>query len=244
MPSRYTRDELIRIAISMAQVPNLEHHDIPNGVVQVDAFAIQWLQDILDFWYHMVPFSSTVTKTSVPVLAQTNDIPLPDDFILDVRNGYIVQATSETTSKRRTHRVPLQTWINRDLYYQSTTNPSHNTCPGFYMIQDGMLKVTPQSSVARSAELWYYALPPILESHQKPTFPNDYVITEYIRIRALEWCRAIEPGIAQKFCDKIMASMKANGLLNEPEDDAIPFDDLTYRHHGTGQTAFSWMGPT
>src|SRR6267143_459704 len=90
MPNRYNRDELIKIALNMANLPNLNIHDMPDGVVQQDAHCIQWLQDILDFWYHMVPFSSAVTVTTLTCLANTSTMQLPDDFILDVRNGYLV----------------------------------------------------------------------------------------------------------------------------------------------------------
>lgn len=243
MPNRYERDELIRIALNMAQVPNLQQHDIPDGVVQPDAYSIQWLQDILDFWYHMVPFSSTVVKVSITIPANTTEILLPTDFILDVRNGLITQTHDNVNSKKRLIRVPLQKWINRDLYYTNLTDFSQvsNRHPLFYMIQGLYAKVTPQAAISRASELWYYALPAALASNEKPIFPNDYVITEYIRIRALEWCHAFEPGTAQKFCDKIVAGMRAGGLLNEPEDDEIPFDTLVYSHPGN-QQGYAWMG--
>lgn len=236
----------------MAQLPNLTVHDIPNNVVQGDAFAIQWLQDILDFWYHMVPFSATVKTTVLNAVANQGYIVLPSDFILDVRNGYTVQKTAgDATSKRRVIRVPLQKFINRRLFYQTTTTADY---PYFYCIQgdDGIvatqqqhMQITPTPDISTVGELWYYALPAILNSDQKPKFPNDYVCTEYIRIRALEWARIYEPGTAHKFCDRIVAGMKAAGLMNEPEDDEIPFDDLTFRKRdgrGLYSTTYAWMG--
>lgn len=238
MPNRYCRDELIVTALNMSQAVQLIRHDCPDGVVQIDAYSIQWLQDIIDFWYHMVPFSSGVTDIQLNIPAHTTEIPVPENFILDVRNGYIIQQTDSLTSKRRMIRVPLQKWINRDLSYQGQTADSSI----FYMVQGRVIKVTPQSSTVKQARLWYYFLPPALYSEEKPLFPNDYVIVEYLRIRALEWCRHFEPGTAQKFCDKIVGGMKAAGLMNEPETDEIPFDELTYHPHGRID-AYSWLGP-
>ncbi len=249
MPNRYARDELIKIALQMVQLPNLEVHDMPNGVVQPNAFAIQWLQDILDFWYHMVPFSATVKSTALNCVANQNYVTLPSDFILDVRNGFVVERIpGNAASKRRVIRVPLQKFINRRLLYQTSTNVDY---PNFYCIQGDddnvstqfqRMQITPTPSISTNGELWYYALPATLESNQKPKFPNDYVCAEYIRIRALEWARVYEPGTAHKFCEKVIAGMKSAGLMNEPEDDEIPFDDLTFRRGYEGGTAYAWMG--
>ena len=250
MPSRYVRDELIIKALDMAQVPNLNSHDIPGNVVQQDAYAIGWIQDIIDFWYHMVPFSSTVTNVSLNCVANSDQITLPSDFILDVRNGYLVETVpSTTTSMKRVIRVPLQKWLNRQVVFQNPANTVNH--PYFYVVQGKtaaglqLLKVTPTPTINTVGTLWYYQLPPILDANDKPTFPNDYCIVEYVRIRALEWCRAYDPGTSQKFCDKIVAGMKANGLMNEPEDDELPFDQLQYRKTIDYRTAYTygWMGP-
>lgn len=248
MPNRYTRDEIIKIALDMAQLPNISIHDIPNGVVQSDAFSIQWLQDILDFWYHMVPFSATVTSTTLNCVANQSYVNLPSDFILDVRNGYLVETVAnDTLSKRRLHRVPLQKFINRRLHSQRSTNIIH---PYFYCIHDEdttlkvqRLHVSPTPTQNVNGELYYYKLPARLEANDRPKTVNDYVCIEYIRIRALEMARVFEPGTAHKFCDKIVAGMKAAGLMNEPEDDEIPMDELVYRSGGGGYNTYSWMGP-
>jgi len=250
MPNRYTRDELINIALNMAQLPNLDQHDIPGGVVQPDAFSVQWLQDILDFWYHMVPFSATVDRVSLTATAQSDTVVLPGDFILDVRNGYLVQTVpGNSLSLRRRKRMPLQKFISRQLRYQTAANVDY---PLFYCVQGvdpttgyQTMKITPTPQIATVGQLWYYKLPAALTSSAVPHFPNDYVCLEYIRIRALEWARLYDPGTAQKFCEKIVAGMKSAGLMNEPEDDEIPFDDdvyvrqQSYENHAT----YAWMGP-
>ncbi len=238
----------------MVNLPNLNIHDMPEGVVQPDAYCIQWLQDILDFWYHMVPFSSTVTSADLTCLANTGTIQLPDDFILDVRNGYLVPIIpGDSLSLRRRVRVSFQKFLNRYIYYQKQNSALY---PIFYTILGGIIdqtgistkqtiQVTPKPIVDVPGKLWYYKLPAKLKDNTRPDFPNDYVCTEYLRIRALEWARIYDPGTAQKFCDKIVAGMKAAGLMNEPEDDEIPFDDVTFRNKsnmGIYSTSYAWMG--
>lgn len=249
MPNRYSRDELITIALNMVQLPNLEQHDVPNEVVQPDAFSVQWLQDILDFWYHMVPFSAAVDRVSLTATANSDTILLPTDFILDVRNGYTVQTVvGDSQSYKRRRRVPLQKFITRQLAYQRLDDATY---PYFYCVQGvdtatgrQTLKITPTPTIATLGQLWYYKLPSVLASADIPRFPNDYVCLEYIRIRALEWARIYDPGTAQKFCEKIVAGMKAAGLMNEPEDDEIPMDDEVYvrQQQQGGYTTYAWMG--
>lgn len=252
MPNRYVRDEIISIALNVLQLPNLEIHDMPNGVVQSDAYCIQWLQDILDFWYHMVPFSATVVSAALNCTANQSYITLPSDFILDVRNGYLIQAVEgDSLSFKRIYRVPLQKFINRQLASQKYTNVKY---PIFYSVigddnniltQQQLMQITPTPTVSTIGRLWYYKLPAVLQSNERPKFPNDYVCIEYLRIRALEWARIMEPGTAQRFCDKIVAGMKANGLINEPEDDEIPFDSLVYHkpYSLTNNSTYVWLGP-
>ena len=250
MPNRYARDELIAIALNMLQLPNLEVHDMPDGIVQQDAFCIQWLQDILDFWYHMVPFSATVVSATLNCTANQSYVTLPADFILDVRNGYLIQTVpGDSLSLRRITRVPLQKFINRQLLSQRSTDVKY---PLFYSVigddnnmatQQQLMQVAPTPTISTIGKLWYYKLPAVLQSNEKPKFPNDYVCVEYLRIRALEWAHIAQPGTAQRFCDKIVAGMKANGLMNEPEDDEIPFDELTYHKRGfLGNSTYAWMG--
>jgi len=240
VPNRYTRDQLIIKAITMSQAGNVERHDCPDGVVLPDAYSIGWMQDILDWWYHMFPFSSTVTKVSLNCTANSDSITLPSDFILDVRNGYHVQRTpGDNLSFQKVFRIPLQKFINRQLYYQGASNIKF---PSYYNIQGRIMKIVPTPIISTVGQLWYYKLPTVLGTDDIPDFPNDYVIVEYLRIRALEFVRVHDPGTAQKFCDKIVGSMKAAGLMNEPEDDEIPFDDLVNRPSPGHLNTYSWMG--
>lgn len=251
MPNRYTRDELIIKMLDMVNLPNLKISEAPNNVVKQGAMSIGWLQDIIDFWFHMCPFSATVKKITLNATAHSDTILLPDDFILDVRNGYLIQEIpSDNLSYKRILRVPTQKFINRELAFQKSSNVNY---PYFYCVMDydtieqvQLMKITPTPDIATQGKLYYYALPPVLSAGEKPRFPNDYVCIEYMRIRALEWSNLMEPGTAQKFCDKIVGGMKAAGLMNEPEDNEIPFDDLTFRKRGVDNAAYNsygWMGP-
>jgi hypothetical protein len=245
MINRYTRDELIMAALQMADVPSLIPIDMPDGVITEDAMSVGWLQEILDFWYTKVPFSCTIKKSTLTIAANSQTLEMPDDFILDVRDGLIVQDTSATDSKTRKYRTPLQDWITIDLSYQGRTDiktPYWYTVLYDEELDKTIMKTTPVTNEDRSAELWYYQLPPKLGPNQRPRFVSDYIIKEYIRIRALEWCRAYEPGTAQKFCDKLVGGMKAGGLLNEPENTRIPFAHDSFLPKPNA-TPFTWMGP-
>ena len=248
MPNRYCRDELIKIALQMSQAPNLEVHDMPNGVVQQDAFSIQWLQNIIDFWHHMIPFSTTAVKAPLTCTAHDDTIILPADFILDVRNGLLVQTIpGDNNSYKRKRRTPLQKFINRQLLFQGALDVKY---PEYYCIvgDDGIIttqyqtmKITPTPTIATNCYLWYYKLPPILQAHHKPKMPDDQVCLEYLRLRAHEFIGILQPGTAQKYCDGLISRMKASGLMNEPEDDEIPFDEQVYRRIGD-TSPYNWMG--
>ena len=251
MPNRYTRDEIILVALGMAQLANLERHDAPFGVVVPEAFSLQWLQDILDFWYHIAPFSATVVKIPINCTTNSDTIILPADFILDVRNGLLVQTVpNDIRSYKRAIRVPLQKFINRQIHTQQQAGDVKY--PAFYCIvgDDGVITtqyqtmlVAPTPTIATQCQLWYYQLPALLTATQKPKFPDDYACIEYIRLRALEWAGIMTPGTAKKFCTDIVAQYKAAGLLNEPEDDEIPMDEQVYRRGSSNRHAvYGWMG--
>jgi hypothetical protein len=195
----------------------------------------------------MVPFSASIEKTPLIGTANNDTITLPSDFILDVRNGVLVQAIpGDVNSYHRIHRVSLQKFLNRKLRVQGQQNvkfPIYYNIHGIDEVNDDrqVLNITPTPTINTTSQLWYYSLPPKLDAGKRPRFPNDYVCIEYLRIRALEHANIIDPGTAQKFCDTIVGGMKAAGLMNEPEDDEIPFNDLTYRTGGRS-ASYSWMG--
>jgi hypothetical protein len=250
VPNRLTRDQIILEAVNTINTGNFRTANAPNGVVLQTAPAIGWLQNIIDFWHHMVPFSATIKRVRCDAVANQDYILAPTDLIVDVRNGYLVQTIpSDANSLVRRHRVSLQKFINRKLTFQKSTNINY---PTYYCLQDydevaesQMIQITPTPNIATVGYLYYYAMPPALTAGKRPKVPNDYVCVEYVKIRAMEWLNLYEPGTAQKFCDKIVSGMKAAGLLNEPEDDEVPFDDLTFIHGNAsaGYDVFSMIGP-
>jgi hypothetical protein len=252
MPNRLVRDQIILEVVEMVNLGNFRTATAPHGVVLQHAPAIGWLQYIVDFYHHTVPFSSTVKLlTPLPCIARQDYLTLPDDFIVDMRNGYVVQTIpSDTNSLQRTHRVSSQKFLTRKLWGQRATNITY---PIFYNIvgkeptSDAQrMVITPTPTINTVGYLCYYALPPVMAAGDKPGIPNaDYICTEYVRIRAMEWANLYEPGTAQKFTDKLVVVLKAGGLLNEPEDDDVPFDDLTFipGSYSQGYDVFSMMGP-
>lgn len=246
MPNRYTRDQIITKALELSLLPNLEVNDAPNGVVMPNAFTINWLQDIIDFWYHIVPFSTTITKVTLNATANVSTISLPSDFIVDVRNGYLHQTiVGDSLSYARTRRLPLQKFITRQLSYQkASTQVLFSTCYSIAGIDASgkqVMNIAPTPTIATLGQLWYYALPTELKANDIPPFPAARVMIEYLFIRAREWAGLMNPGSAQGYCDKLLASAKAGGLLNEPEDDEVPMDEDVYRH-GASTSTYAWMG--
>jgi len=249
MVNRYCRDELILNMLLLVQNANLEHDEAPGGVVQPTAMSIQWLQDILDFCYHKSPFSSTVTHAPLSCTAQSDTITLPSDFILDVRDGYLVQSIAgDPLSLVRVFRRSFQDLLDQVLGSQRLTG-SNYIYPNFYSVVERdaqghqLMHVTPRPQSAVSGVLWYYQLPARLGAADKPVFPSDQVIIEYMRIRALEWMGLVDIGTSLKYEERLVAGMKSAGLLNEPERTEVPLDTLNYRRQGWKNQPMSWIGP-
>jgi hypothetical protein len=252
MPNRLVRDELILTALRMAQIPNLDIEEAPNGVVLQTAKSIDWLQEVVDYWHHLVPFSATIAvDQDMSCLAGSDMIILPADFIIDVRNGYFVQTIpNDFQSFKQTRRVPVPKFMRYRLMYQKKHDVQY---PYYYCVvgddndelsQRQTMMVCPTPTINTVAKMWYYRLPGRLAANQKPKVPTDYVCVEYLRIRMLEWAHLFEPGTAQKFCDRIVSGMRAGGLLNEPEDDAIPMDEQSFGRAANHYNSYAaWMGP-
>lgn len=252
MPNRNTRDELIKTALNMVTLPNLEVHDMPDGVVQQDAFMIDWLQEIIDYWHHMVPFSATVTHQTFNCIAHFDTLILPDDFIVDVRHGFMVQTkVNDPRSFRRIIRYDLPRFIRYWEFTQGAKDIPHPLAycivgdDGDPVLQRQTMMIAPTPTIDTQGMLWYYRLPARLAANQRPKMNHsDYICSEYLRHRALEWAGINQPGSAFLFAQKVVGAMRSAGLLNEPEDSAIPFDPLV----NVGKTMshlqpYSWMGP-
>jgi hypothetical protein len=251
VPNRYCRDELILNMLLLVQNANLEQDEAPGGVVQPQAMSIQWLQDILDFCYHKSPFSSTITHVDFPCSGFSDTLILPADFILDVRDGYLVRnVASDGQSLQRVYRRAFQDFLDQRLGMQrQRIRPGDYTIPQYYSVVERdpqghqLMQITPVPQGLVNGVLWYYQLPPRLGPSDKPVFPSDQVIIEYMRIRALEWMGLADVGTSLKYEEKLVAGMKAAGLLNEPERTQFPFDTMNYRQGNFRGSPFAWIGP-
>lgn len=251
MPCRYTRDEILHMALDEAQVANLDQHDRPNGVIQQNALCIGWLQQVLDQIHNVIPASATVVKKEIVCKAQEEIVVLPEDFIVDMRNGLLVQTIpGNRQSFKRAERVPLQKMLNRMVSHQGASNVNY---PTWYCVagDDGnpitqlqTMYIAPIPSIDAQAVLWYYQKPQPLQANQKPKLPGEEPLIRYVRIRALEWIGVAELGTSDKAAQIAVSQYKASGLFNEPEEDEIPMDSAVYRRGDlySINNTYAWLG--
>jgi len=240
---RYDRDELIAQGLDLAASPTLVAHDMPGGTVDPEAYAIQWLQNALDMFHMRFPFSADVASVGVTfragnpdvILSDGTNMYLPSNWIVDVRNGLLMQQSP--TQSYRLRRTSFQSWLDR-----STLSPS-GLSAGAYCVAQNRLKIVPTVPTQMSGTLWYYALPAPLDAHDSPNFPDPWVLIEFVRFKALEWTRSADPGTAQAYMQRQLASLRATGLLNEPEYDVVPLENNQAWRDQTA-SPYAWMGRT
>lgn len=247
--NRYTRDEILNAALNMASIPTLDARDRPTyvqagtetDVIDTTALSIKWLQEGLDIFHAKFPWAGTVTSAAISITASSQDITLPSDFILDVKHGLLISVSSKF---RRLRRNNFQRWLSFDLQYQgSARTPERYTFIKGASDNLSKIQITPIPDISYTGKLWYYALPAVLTKNDIPLFPTDHTLVEYIRIRALEWVRAYDPGTAQTFVENEIARLIRNGLANEPEEDVIEFNSEVYGNVDES-TSYRWMGST
>lgn len=227
--NRYTRDEILVRGLREADIPTLEATDAPNGIVQPNAQCIDWLHDALDIFYNEYPWASRITSASVTI-ATTGLASCPTDLILDVRNGLFI-----TSPKQQVRRKPYPYIISVQELQDSSTLP---TC---YTIQRQTLIVGPLPKASIDAKLYYYARPALLDPNDVPDFPSDRILIDYVRIKALEFVRAVPPGSALEYAKKRVGELLTAGIGNEPEYDEIMMTDRVSR---VGGSRYDWMGST
>lgn len=215
----------------MLDNPHLDTHDRQGGAFADNAISPAWLQDGLDLFISEFPYQGAVRK-GVVTIKSDGTAALPADFVLDVRNGLLLHKPP-----RRCRRRGLQELINASL---AVAGPSE---PRMYCWSADQLLVTPAPKAAMTATLWYYSLPPVLGPATIPSFPSDWVLVEFVRLRGEEWKRAVPPMTARKYGMEECARLRANGLMGEPESDRIPFDEDTWKPTGL-QNDTDWMGGT
>jgi len=240
---RLTRDEIISQGLELSDCANVIAHDMPGGIVDGNAYAIKWLQNALDMFHRRIPFSADLVSVGLTVgtngdaVVTGSSLLLPADFIVDVRDGVLVSLGGQSV---RLRRRGFQRWLSLSL---TTTTQTSFSAPGggMYTVAQSRIKVWPRLSTAQPATLWYYALPPGLTAQSIPVFPDDYVLVEFVRLKALEWVRAMDPGMAQMYLGKQIAGFRAAGLLNEAEYDTIPLENNQAVIDGY-PAPWDWMG--
>lgn len=227
--NRYNRDQILTRALDMVDSPSLNSRERPGGAIS-GSMTAGWLQDALDLFHHEFPWAGVVRKASVQI-GTDGLMTLPSDFILDVRDGIVLG----TNPSRRLARTSLQRFIDLQTVNTQAGDPLR------YVVRPPQIEVLPAPRTATSATLWYYALPSVLTSNVVPTFPSDWVLIEYVRLRCKEWLNALPPGSAVAYARDEIARLRRTGLANEPEDDRIPLDRETFIRPGG---RYDWMGDT
>lgn len=239
--NRLSRNEILNKALDMASVGALDQHDRPNApLLTNDAFAIDWLQEGIDWFHQQVPMAGILTSSSITIPASTGLVSLPTRFIVDMRDGVVITSPAPGY---RVIRISAQEYVSRTALAAQSTQASS---PSFYVVLPPSLYFVNRNGVgpeqAYTATLWFYQMPAVLAATTVPNFPSDLTLVEYVHLKALEWVRSAPIGSALEYAKARVAEIKKNGLFNEPEDYTIPFDTRTMLPMG-GSAPWSWMGP-
>jgi hypothetical protein len=235
-----TRDAILLEALQLADVPSLNVLDVSNGnpmtgTINATNSSGAWLQNMVWYMQGQFPWAQLATTATGTFTPGVPTITPPADFILDLRNGLLLTVGSTT---RRLRRVGLQDLITYSL--RRTTA----AVPVVYAVQGALIRVSPTPDQAYAYTLWYWQRQAALTGSVVPTFPSDLVLVEYIRIKALEWIRAVPPGSALSYANLQVAELRKSGLGYESENDTIPLD-TRYFIPGAGDRedgSWLWMG--
>ena len=237
--NRLSRDNILIQALDMADLPELDNHDRPSTTIVSTAFAINWLQRAIDEVYQEFPWAGTVTSTTGSVSALNTANAAPSDFILDVRDGLLLDISGTTKSLIRRNFADI-------MQYQARNNQGGTPVkspPNLYTFTNRTLRLDVTPDISYNYTLWYYQMPAILAAGDTPTFPSDHVLVDFVYLRALEWARRIPQGSAMKYLREIeVPALRAAGLGQAPEMDHIPLDRQQFR--GVRRRPWDWLGTT
>ncbi|MGH7273864.1 MAG: hypothetical protein ACREIQ_05400 [Nitrospiria bacterium] len=224
----------------MADLPELDQHDRPAATTTIvsAAFSIAWLQRGLDTMHQEFPWAGTVASASGTISALNTTNVAPSDFILDVRNGLLLNIGG--TTKQLIRRSFADIMMYQALHNQGGT-PVRSR-PSLYCFTGRTLRfdITPDQDYTYT--LWYYQMPSIMAGTSTPNFPSDHVLIDYVYIRALEWARKVPQGSAMKYLREVeIPALREAGLSQEPESDHIPLDPQQFRGRA-GRLGTSWSG--
>jgi len=227
--NRLNRDQILIRALDLADSSVLDLKDRPAGTIVASAFTIGWLQEALDYFCKKFPFSQDIKSTPVNIAADSTTIAVPADFVLDYKNGIVLD-----DDKGRMQRRGLSYLLNFSLSAKST--------PRFYSVRGTTIEFRNKADKAYTGVLWYYFLPAVLAASDVPFFPDDSVLTDYVWIKCQEYHRVQQPGSARAYADKIIKELQAAGIGNEAEEDQLELDPNFAQERPVGST--DWMGAT
>lgn len=235
MPSRLDRDQIIHRSLDLIDSPALDAKDRPNGVLQPNAFTIDWLQNGIDLFHEKWPAAADVTTTAISFVAGTATYALPTTLIQDYKDGLVILDANGNLI-RRMKRRGLSWYLGR--------NPGDTGCPAIYVLRGSMASRTalvyPKPDKAYSGTLYYYSLPTTLGPKTIPTFPGDWALVEYVRLRGSEWLDSAPPGTSLSYVNSVIADLARAGIGNEVEEDQIPLDSDYFGNKDVDPN--SWMG--
>lgn len=235
MNNRLSRDQILHRALDLTDSAGLnakERPGDPPATLSPNAMSVGWLQDGLDLFHRAFPWSSTITKTAVTLSAET--LSAPSDLTLDFRDGVII---SQTSTRARLRRRSLNWLLSYDVATTDTGQPTG------YVLIDHTFHLRPIPDTTYTGFLWYYRLPEVLAASDRPSFPDDWTLVEYVHLRGREWTGESEPTAAMTFALAAIGKLKAAGLGQEPENDALELDPVRWSPSGSGGfDRDAWMG--
>lgn len=243
--NRLSRDEILHRGLTLADIPSLDQHDRPRGVIVEGAYSIAWLQDGLDLAHHLWPTAGLLKQLTIAFVVGQQIYSLASDHVEDKRDGLILSpGTSGVSVSGQAFRTNLEELIR--LQSQAQSNPTQfRNVPTRYVCIPPDLYTWPIPDRAYGGTLWYYSLPTIMTDGAKvPTFPSDFVLVEYVRLRAQEHSHLLEPGVSIAYMKKAIGDLHTAGLGNEAEiQGPVPLDRKTFGRMREIQPG-DWMGDT
>ena len=238
--NRLTRDQVLAQALDMADLPELDNLDRPAGTILSTARSIPWLQRCLDLLHQEFPWAGTIASTpgTLTTLNTTNFAPA--DFILDVRDGLLLDLGGAT---KRTLRRSFQQILSIQTLHDQGGSPATGQPNSYCFLGRNLrLDITPETG-GFPYTLWYYQMPAVLAATDVPNFPSDHVLIDYVYMRAREWAARLPMGSAWKYLREVeIPAIRMTGLGQEPEDNIIPLDPIRFR--GVSRSPWDWMGST
>ena len=234
--NRLQRDQILTRALDRLDSAVLDAKDRPLGIILPTALSITWLQEAVDYFAKKFPWSQMVKSTSWSLTTNANTIAQPADFILDYRDGLVIDslpgASSPTTNEFRLRK--------RSLFKILELPDSSRDRPHLYTVVAAVIQVWPRANQAYTGTLYYYSLPAVLGATDVPIFPDDSILVDYVWIKGREWHRTAQVGDAMKFADALIKEMQTAGIGNEAEDDQLGMDSDYAQEKPVD--AYNWMG--